>query len=147
MLYDPVTSSYIGGKNLSLLKPREKFWLISEGPKQQMTSVFALAKHALSEQLWWWSGCAELYLCLSTCSVFTYISVPLPNPLFEPYTSYFEDASANIFLVSHVIKGCRTTAGWNMTTVWQQRNCYISCIIKDVYQIVLLVRVHNLTKK
>lgn len=71
MLCDPVTSSYIGGKNLSLIKSKEKFWFISEGSKQQMTSVFALAKHTLSEQLWRWLGYAELYLCLSICSVFT----------------------------------------------------------------------------
>lgn len=52
MLYDAVTSSYIGGKNLSLMKSREKFRLTSEGFKQQMTSVFSLAKHTLAEQQW-----------------------------------------------------------------------------------------------
>lgn len=131
MLYDPMTSSYIGGKNPSLVKSREKFWLISEGSKQQMTSVFALAKCTLSEQLWWRSGYAELHLCLSTYSVFTYVPVPLPSPSFELYTAYFEDAPANVFLVAHVMRACRTTAGWNMTAVWQQRNCYdISCMIK-----------------
>lgn len=44
-LYDPVTSSCIGGKNLSLMKSREEFRLTSGGSKQQMTSVFTLAKH------------------------------------------------------------------------------------------------------
>lgn len=41
---------FIEGKNLSLMKSREKFRLTSEGSKQQRTSVFALAKHALAEQ-------------------------------------------------------------------------------------------------
>lgn len=45
MLYDTVTSSYIGGKNLSLMKSKEEFRLTSEGSKQQIMSAFTIAKH------------------------------------------------------------------------------------------------------
>jgi len=56
--------------------------LISEGSKQQMTSMPCQNSYGDG-----WDTLSNLYLRLSTCSVFTYISVTLLNPLFKPYTA------------------------------------------------------------
>lgn len=64
LLCDPVTLSYTGGKELSLMKSRENLWLISERFKWQMTSVLCQNNHSDG-----WDMLRRLHLFLSTCSV------------------------------------------------------------------------------
>lgn len=52
MLYDPVTSSYIGGKKPECHEVRGGIQVDFRGIQTAMSSVLALAKHTQAEQQW-----------------------------------------------------------------------------------------------
>lgn len=100
------------GKNTSLIKSREKYWLFLERFKQQMTSANAVKTPAVRVRTSW----AEL-----KCLFILHMHFSTTSESLWTVLCLLEVAATSIFLVSCMIKCCRIIGSWNMVIVWQKK--------------------------